>query len=107
MIVFGVIAGAAFLSRGGDTFSYTPPSGGNYRFRLRKVGSNWRTYVLEQPAYAGRSSDGHMTHRYYDDSQSQYYVCYDPMPQTESDGRAVAKRWAERTTRYIRYGESF
>jgi len=48
-----------------------------------------------------------MTHRYYDDSQSQYYVCYDPMPQTESDGRAVAKRWAERTTRYIRYGESF
>jgi len=55
MIVFGVIAGAAFLSRGGDTFSYTPPSGGNYRFRLRRLeATGVHTFWNSPPMLAAR-----------------------------------------------------
>lgn len=107
-IALGVIVGAAALSAADDkSFSYTPPSGGSYRFRLRQVGSEWRAYILDQPSYGSRRSDGHVTHRYYDASESRHYVCYEPMPRSADDARAVAKRWAEGTTRYCRNGEPF
>ncbi|MBL8310667.1 MAG: hypothetical protein JNL19_09625 [Burkholderiales bacterium] len=106
LLVGGALA-AAFVAGGSDTYSYTPPSGGKYRFQLREVNGEWRAYILEQPGYAGRASDGHSSHRYYDSARSQYYVCWEPAPRTKEAARAVSKLWAEKTTRYCRHGASF
>jgi len=109
LIAIGVVVGAAAIF-GGDTestFGYAPPSGGSYRFRLRKVANSWRAYILEQPSYGARSSDGHSTHRYYDSDLKQHYVCFDPLPTNEAEARSVAKRWAECNARYVRHGIAF
>ncbi len=104
-----LIGGAlvAAFAAGDDTYSYTPPSGGKYRFTLREVGGEWRAYIVEQPSYTGRASDGHSSHRYYDSGRSQHYVCWEPAPRTKEAARAVSKLWAEKTTRYCRNGEPF
>lgn len=88
-------------------FDCVPPSGGRYRFHLRRAKEGWRAYILDQPDYAGRAADLSTTHRNFDCDRGQYFVDRQPAPQRRDAARAVAALWAEKTTRYCCYGELF
>jgi hypothetical protein len=69
----------------------------------------YRIYIVDQPDYMGRPTGGHDTHRYWDASRGQYYICVrdDLRPTTLAHAKNWAKRWAEATERFRRSGQTF
>jgi hypothetical protein len=63
----------------------------------------YRAYICEQPSYGTRRVDAQTTHRNVD-AAGRAYVCWQPPPENAPDVLRVARHWAERTDRYIRYG---
>ena len=87
--------------------NYTAPGQGAdrfYRFLIRKVGNEYRAYIVKSPGYCGRATDGHSTHRHYD---GQYYVCWSVPVSNTRDMVNIAKTWADCTQKYIEYGTKF
>jgi hypothetical protein len=78
----------------------------SFHFRLmQQPDGSIHIEILSQPPYpAGRSSDGHSTHRYGLGSGGYAYICYDPMPRTVRDAKEIAAAWARRTVHYQRTG---
>lgn len=74
-----------------------------FRFKYKKIGDEWRAYIIRMPPLNGRSGDLHMTHR-YSDSDGNYWVCRDPKPTSLKDCMAVSKVWADRLCEYIATG---
>jgi hypothetical protein len=64
-----------------------------------------RAYIESQPDYGERDRSLHATHRLQ--GGGRYYICWEPLPRTEEDARAVAARWGECTERYIKDGTRF
>lgn len=78
---------------------------GRYRFQYRYVNNGWRAYILAQPHYGNRPSDGHSTHRMRDDGG--IFICWThPIPTLEGC-QNVAKLWAQYTDNYIALGTPF
>lgn len=65
----------------------------------------WTIYITSQPAYGGRPEDGHSTHRY--GIGSRPYICWTGSLYHMGDAKRVAQAWAEKTEKYILYGEKF
>jgi hypothetical protein len=65
----------------------------------------WRVYILSSIDYRGRSDSCHSTHRLIDGNRC--FICWTSPLHTERDARAVAATWADKTQRYIRFGEAF
>lgn len=83
----------------------SPYSQRKYRFNIRRVGNEYRAYILEFPSYRGRATDLHSTHRHYDGGR--YYVCWS-MPVTSYDDMVnIATQWANCTQQYIEHGTRF
>jgi len=40
----------------------SPVSQRSYRFQIKRVGEEYRAYILNSPSYLNRSTDGHSTH---------------------------------------------
>jgi len=76
----------------------------SYRFQIKRVGSEYRAYILSCPSYLNRSTDGHSTHRHYD---GRYYVCWSTPVRSQSDMVNIAQQWANCTQKYIEYGIRF
>lgn len=82
----------------------------HYRFHFsRQSNRRYQIYIVEQPHYNGRATDSHSTHRYWDASQQQYYLCISEslQPTNMTHARNWAKEWAESTERYRKYGITF
>lgn len=78
----------------------------DYQFSFEEqAGGTWRAFILRQPDYRDRPEDCHSTHRLR--SGGRHYVCWTRPLRTEAEAREVARRWADKTQRYIRFGESF
>ena len=79
----------------------------HFTFDLQPVGSEVRIYIIAQPLYGGRQSDGHSTHRL--GLPDLPYVCVDSRlcPQTVPEALSWALYWAEQTAAYISTGRSF
>ena len=77
-----------------------------FTFTTRPFSDEVRIYINSMPSYGRRDSDGHSTHRYRDPNGAAY-VCYDPPPTNMTDAFKIAKAWAEKTWRYIQFGERF
>lgn len=77
-----------------------------YRFKYVKVGNAWRAYIKKMPDLRGRDSNGHTTHRYWDDN-NQPYVCWDTPIMKLSEMQAVSKLWADNIQKYIATGQTF
>jgi hypothetical protein len=75
-----------------------------FRFE-RQPSAGIRIYILDQPAYCGRSAESIPTHRIFEHGRT--FICFDPLPQTTSDAKNIARAWAEQTLRYIRTGDRF
>ena len=92
------------------------PYRGTYRTESGRYYFSWsfeehsdgevRIFIVSQPHYGSRPSGGHETHRYGVGS-SRPYICYEPPPDNLADAIEVAKAWAERTEKYIRWGQEF
>jgi len=56
------------------TESYRPALfGSSYKFQMKKMSDgSIRIYILRQPSYNGRATDGHNTHRLNDGTN---YIC--------------------------------
>jgi hypothetical protein len=81
---------------------------GRYYFRFsfeKQRNGEERIYILDQPSYRARATDGHSTHRYGLDRRS--YICYEPSPRNRDEAIKVAKAWAENTEKYIETGKKF
>lgn len=76
----------------------------SYRFQIKRVGGEYRAYILNSPRYLSRSTDGHSTHRHYD---GRYYVCWSTPVRSQSDMINIARQWADCTQKYIEYGTRF
>lgn len=67
-------------------------------------------FILHQPGYEGRATDGHSTHRIDYPKTGRKFVCVgrdqDP-PTNVPDALSWAVYWAEETAEYIRTGASF
>lgn len=74
-----------------------------FRFRYKRVNSEWRAYIVRMPSLNGRSPNLHLTHR-YTDSNGNYWVCRSPQPTTLKDCQAISKVWADRLLEYIATG---
>jgi hypothetical protein len=87
--------------------TYRTKSGKSYfRFSFEKHrNGEERIYILAQPSYRGRSTDGHSTHRY--GLGSRPYICYEPAPKNRDEAINIAKAWAENTEKYIASGKKF
>lgn len=78
----------------------------DYQFSFeQQPDGNWRAYILTNVDYRGHADGCHETHRLRDGSRP--YVCWTNPLTTESEARAVAAIWADKTQRYIRFGERF
>lgn len=70
-----------------------------FRFKYKKVGSEWRAYIIRTPSLNGKSPDAHLTHR-YSDGNGNYWVCRDPQTTTLHDAQVVSRVWADRFLEY-------
>lgn len=71
----------------------------DYAFEIIEVTPrSWRVYILDQPGYGGRATDGHSTHRLGDGRGT--YVCWTDPITTLDAAKTVAASWAEGTERY-------
>jgi hypothetical protein len=90
-------------------FSYMSTQGHHFEFSLvPHTSGEVRVYILAAPSYGCRASDGHSTHRYYDDEHG-HYVCIrgDLAPTNIPDAQSWARYWAEQTSIYINTGREF
>lgn len=76
-----------------------------FRFQYRKVGNEWRSYILRMPDLKGRDSSLHRTHRYK--NGNEFWVCYDPQPNNLKDAINISRAWADRELEYIATGIPF
>ena len=76
----------------------------SYRFQIKRVGSEYRAYILSSPSYLNRPTDGHSTHRHYD---GRYYVCWSVPVRSQNDMVNIARQWADCTQKYIEFGTRF
>ena len=76
-----------------------------YRFNYRKVGNDWRAYILKTPGFGLRATDGHTTHRKFDITGP--YVCWDRPVATLADIQSISKVWADCIQEYIATGRTF
>lgn len=83
---------------------YRADGGVDYTFRFAWLAQPqcWRVYIEHQPAYQGRNSSAHATHRL--GLPNQPYVCWTDPLRTYEQARAVAALWADATQRYIATG---
>ena len=65
----------------------------------------WRAYIQRQPAYRGRATDAHSTHRLSDGDRK--YVCWTESLRSLAAAKQVAAAWADGTQKYIRTGRTF
>lgn len=80
----------------------------SFIFELKPVyGGTVRIFILQQPSYGRRASDGHSTHRI--DIGGRPYICIADhlQPTNVPDALSWAVSWAEQTARYIRTGYRF
>ncbi len=80
-----------------------------FRFRLKEMWSGEvRIYIESQPGYGYLATDGHSTHRYYDEDEG-HYVCVDDdlKPTNFTDAKDWARYWARGTVGYIQTGREF
>jgi hypothetical protein len=78
----------------------------DYAFRfLETERDGFRVYVISQPNYCGRSEDTHSTHRLTD--SAGWFICWTARIESYEDAKAVAKKWAEATEKYIKHGQRF
>lgn len=70
-----------------------------FRFKYKKVGNEWRAYIIRTPPLNGKSGDQHLTHR-YSDGNGNYWVCRDPQTTTLHDAQVVSRVWADRFLEY-------
>ncbi len=101
----------AIYSTGGSFFTYYIKGTGYYKngkfkFRLRKVGSSWRAYILEMPPFEGRNASLSYTHRLVD-TKGQYYVCVQDNVPTKERMIDICKLWSNHEYNYIQTGERF
>ena len=77
----------------------------HFKFDLVKLKNEIRIYIVEQPGYGSRNTDGHPTHR-LEDGKGQY-VCIneDHTPTNIPDALTWMVDWAEKTSRYIEIGQ--
>jgi hypothetical protein len=73
---------------------------------VRWADGTYRAYIRQQPPYGTRSANALVTHR-NGDAARRPYICWTPAPRAAVDVLKVARHWAERTERYIRYGTPF
>jgi hypothetical protein len=92
--------------------TYRTKDGADY-FKFDIVDKGWfsykyRIYIVAYPTYGSRLQDGHNTHRYQEPAPpappKRHYVCWSEDIRTFDDAKAIAREWAERTQRYIKYG---
>ena len=81
-------------------------SDNEYRFQYVRVGNAWRAYIKRMPSLRGRDSDGHSTHRYWDNN-NQPYICWNSPIYTLEGMQAVSKVWANSIQEYIATGKRF
>lgn len=70
-----------------------------FRFKYKKVGNEWRAYIIRTPSLNGKSGDPHLTHR-YSDGNGNYWVCREPQTTTLHDAQVVSRVWADRFLEY-------
>lgn len=70
-----------------------------FRFKYKKVGNEWRAYIIRMPPLNGKSASTHLTHR-YSDGNGNYWVCRDPQTTTLHDAQVVSRVWADRLLEY-------
>ncbi|AGK57030.1 hypothetical protein HYPDE_26748 [Hyphomicrobium denitrificans 1NES1] len=79
-----------------------------FTFDLKRVGAVIRIYILHQPSYGRRATDGHSTHRIGVLTDHPYICIGDRyQPTTVPDALSWAVYWSEKTAAYIRHGTSF
>ena len=84
---------------------YKTKLGTKFRFGFELRRDNYVTIILSQPAYGGRDSNLHITHRIHEGDD--HLVCWvGPVP-TLGDAKIVAALWADFTERYILTGQPF
>jgi hypothetical protein len=87
-------------------FYRTADGRADYHFSFEQQSDGtWRVYILSAVDYRGRLSDCYSTHRLNDGNRQ--YICWTTPISKETDARAIAAAWADKTQRYIRFGEAF
>jgi hypothetical protein len=77
----------------------------DYEFSFeQQSGGDWRAYIVSQPSYGFRATDGDSTHRYTDLRTGRQFVCWNTPIRTRADLEQVVALWSDRTQRYIKYG---
>ena len=70
-----------------------------FRFMYKKVGNEWRAYIIRTPSLNGKSGNPHLTHR-YTDGNGNYWVCREPHTTTLHEAQVVSRVWADRFLEY-------
>ena len=76
-----------------------------YRFNYKKVNGSWRAYILRMPSLGSRSTDGNLTHRFWDGNKA--YICWDSPVNSLKDMQTISRVWADNIQEYIATGKRF
>lgn len=88
------------------TDTYVAQNGMEFIFAFERKSDDQHTiHILDQPDYAGRNTNPHITHRL--SGGDGFTVCWTgPLPTIE-EAKRRAGLWADYTARYIQTGEPF
>lgn len=88
------------------TIKYRTQDGqSDYEFSLeQQPGGNWRAYIVSQPSYQGRPTDGDSTHRLTELGTGRKFVCVRAPVRSREELKKIVAAWSDRTQRYIKYG---
>jgi len=103
--------GATFPPTGNGRLTHTSQTGDTYAFNIvRNAASGaYDVFIETDVNYRGRDSSGHATHRLASPNGQPLRICFKEGKEPRDLRMAVALSlaWSERTSRYIRDGQSW
>lgn len=75
-----------------------------YKFRVKKVDSDYRCYIERTPSFRGRTTDNYLPHYWIENATGNHYVCWTGTIKYPEQAKTLCRNWADATQIFIDTG---
>lgn len=76
----------------------------SYKFRVKRVGTNYRCYIERTPSFRGRSTANYMPHYLVEPGSHKRYVCWTGTIRHSEQAKTLCRNWSDATQTFIDTG---